>query len=160
MRSLAKQLIQHLGVNQDLYAKDITDILFTAFGDDNRLPSRQELLNSILVPLLRLTEKVVICIDGKDECTLEEQDRMFEDLAEVLQSKPAYVLVSSQENLTVSRLSGDHFSITLNQEHSSTDISAYIASRLARLALPGRILEDAELFEYAQAELLTKSHGM
>lgn len=160
-RSLVRQALQlHLDRNIKCLGQTV-EYLELCFGADNRTQDVNELVDLLLHPLMRSLGTSTICVDGIEDCSYDEQQKIWAGLSRLLKRQPFnFVVTLTDSTAFQSSVAIDFREIRLDQGLNTPAIAAYVDERLRSLAQPDQILADDPLRNWAREQLLTKSDGM
>ena len=160
-RSLSKQLIQTFIDNDKHCPREVANALEMCYGGRNRVADLREVIDYILIPLLSQFKKLVVCIDGIEECDHKEQRMIWDGARRISQLKPTRVMITSRSETMISRFSLDNvLRIRLDQDFISQDIETYIEARLCDLSGPNQLLHEVPLQQRVKRDLLARANRM
>ena len=135
--------------------------LETCFGKRNRMPELEELIDDILVPLMSIFTLQILCVDGIEHCSYEEQQKLWNGLRRISRTKHFKLLVACEDETKIPEFSTSPIlRIRLDHGPVSKDIEAFVEARLFELSGPDQLFYSEELRERVKSELLTRSEGM
>jgi len=159
-RSLIKQLIAALIAQSRPIEADIRDSLEDAFGEDNRRPEIDQVVNEILRPLLKSFDDVTVLLDGIDECEQHEQNLMWMWLKLILTTASLRLLISCQDDVDVGLQFQGIDRIRMDLNLNGDDINIYIEEQIAQHSQPGQLMEDKDFRLVVKDILKSTAKGM
>lgn len=162
-RGLLKQVLK-IFMNTGMRChQQIAASLELCFGASNRIPDWQDVVSLLLGPLMCGLSHVFVSIDGIEDCSYDEQDKVWAGLRSLMRIKAFKLLVTGTDTIAVQRCLGENAPIVhlrMDQGLNEAPIAAYINHKLRILQCDGELLEDDNLYQWAQQQLLAKSDGM
>lgn len=150
LRSFATQL---LAANTDL-----APYVLENFANNGQRATKKN-LGIILEKMISSLPAIRIVMDGLDECPLNEQDEVIEDLLRIRSpiSGACKVLVSSRKHRTISRLlqTKPTFRLDDNAQSINNTIASFVQPRLYHL----RNRFDPDIIDELGRQLLSKANG-
>ncbi|KAK4497731.1 hypothetical protein PRZ48_010384 [Zasmidium cellare] len=165
-RSLSKQLIQLHIAGNELCSSALVHDLDLHFGDCNRSPDLDELVDDVMIPLTYVIEKLIICVDGIDMNEEREQSHIWAGLRKLLeqrsqQQKATKLLITAEnESHVATLLPSNATRIRLDQGLISNDIEMYIDARLQERVHPRQLFHNTHLRERVKETLLQRAENM
>ena len=160
-QSLLRQVLQ-LFIDLNLGCPTQTvEYLELCFGAVNRTQDCSEITTLLAGLLLNHLGTLTICVDGIEDCSYDEQQKIWTGLSKLAQRKPFRFMVTGTEDMEPpTDFALPYAQIELDKGLNSSAIETYIEKRLLRLTRPNQLLGDKTLRDWARKELLAKSDGM
>ena len=160
-RSILRQVLELFMTLKRQLPPQKAEYLEQCFGADNRTPECNEMIEQLLAPLLGCFKKPSLCVDGIEDCSHDEQQKVWAGLSKLAQQSSVKLLVTGTDEIEIANaLEPGRLQIRLDQGLNSQAIEQYIAERLRAFAERDQLLEDEGLRNWAQQELSKKSEGM
>jgi hypothetical protein len=163
-RSLCESCVKQLLFNLESTKKGcppiIIDRLVDFYGPKKHPPLLEEVVDEVLIPLLAVTDKPIIAIDGLDECGPGEIKKVVTVLIKLLNTTTASLFIASREELDITRRIQGSIRIRITPENTKEDVEHFISYQIERMQKHHRITESEDMLKYIKVELQQKADRM
>lgn len=165
-RSLSRQLLEDCVANERQCSSRLVHDLETYFGDRNRKPDLDELVDYVLLPLTSDIDSLVIAVDGIDASDEGQQKKTWSGLCSLLEyrtsiKKSTKILITSEnESAIATFLPHNTLRIRLEQDSNSQDIEMYVNARIGEKSGKRQLFHDRPLRDSVKNVLLRQASNM
>ncbi|KAF2173374.1 hypothetical protein M409DRAFT_15659 [Zasmidium cellare ATCC 36951] len=165
-RSLTRQLIQISIDGNTPCPSELVHDLDLYFGDCNRSPDLDEIIDDIVIPLTYTINKLIVCVDGADTSDEHEQRYIWSGLHRLSEQRTErqkytrIMITSENESQLATLVPANALRIRLDDGCNSKDIEMYIDTRLQERAGKRQLFHDRGLRIRVKDALLQRAENM
>lgn len=160
IRSCVKQLLRRL-YRPDLEpSEDIRMAVVRLFKVGVQPPTYDEIVQSLLIPLIRQFQNLTIAVDGLDVCAREEYSRALETLYAIREVSPIKLFVSGRRELEITRRLPGAMHIQITSDEIGQDMALFVVHRINTRMRDKRLSDNEEMVQCMKETLVEKAKGM
>ena len=127
----------------------------------NALPSIDEVVDELIIPLLAIPNHSTFIVDGLDECSATEAREALAVFKKLITQSSTRVFIASRENIDVTRMIQGSVCLKITPENTKEDLELFIEHQLETMQLYRRISDNKDMLAYVKVkELLKKADRM
>jgi hypothetical protein len=130
------------------------------YGPKKRPPSLDEVVDELLIPLVTIETECIFIVDGLDECSTKETQRVSKVLKKLLATASHRVMVACREEVDIIRRIPGSARIRITPEKSKADMKLFIGCKLEDMQSSHRISETKDMLTHIEQELMKKADRM
>lgn len=160
MRSCVKQLLRHLYRPDSSLSEVIRLAVIRFFKLGAQPPTYEEIVQSLLIPLIRHFENLTVAVDGLDVCAREEYSRALETLNEIRGVSSVKILVSGRRELEIARCLPGAIHIQITSDEIGPDMALFVVDRINSRMRHKRLSDNQKMVHHMKETLIKKAMGM
>jgi hypothetical protein len=158
--SYTKQLLYHLESIGKTCPPDVIARLTEFYGPKKTPPSLDEVVEDLLLPLLLIVHDPTLIVDGVDECSQKEVQKVLSVLRKLDVVSKCRTFISCREEINVTERFPGSIRIRVTPENTKADMELFIEHMVDTMAQDHRIAESPEIVAYIKRQLLDKADRM
>jgi hypothetical protein len=158
--SYTKQLLFYLETIREGCPGTVVRRIVEFYKSNKRPPSLDEVLDELMMPLLAIANECIFIVDGLDECSIKETQRVLRLAKNLLSVALHRVIIASREEVDVIRRIPGSARIRITHEKSKSDMKLFIGCKLEDMQLSRRISESKDILAYIEQELMKRADRM
>ena len=159
-RSYTKQIIDHLDTIKLPCPPEIIYHLRRFFGLKASLPTFDEIIDDIFLPLSKLLPRITYVVDGLDECTATEIQRVLKVFRRMTSQQCLRLFVSGRESLDIQQSIHGSSTINISYEDAKEDIRKFVNWKIEEKMHERQLTEDKGLLRDIKTILVDKADRM
>lgn len=160
MRSCIKQLLRHL-YQTDLSPSEVIRLAAVRlFKIGAQRPTYDEIVHSLLIPLIRQFQNLTIAVDGLDVCSREECSRALETLNEIREVSSVKIFVSGRGELEIARRLPKSFHVRMTSDGIGSDIALFVIHSINVRMRDKRLSDNRKTIQCMKQALIERATGM
>jgi hypothetical protein len=158
--SYAKQLLYYLeSVGKGCLPVVIRQIV-EFYGPKKRPPSLDEVVDELIIPLLKIKTECILIVDGLDECSTKETQKVLRVFKKLLATPSRQVVIACREEVDIIRRIPGSVRIRITPEKTNADMKLFIGCKLEDMQSYHRISESEDMLTYIEQELMKRADRM
>jgi hypothetical protein len=158
--SYTKQLLYHLGSIGKCCPLDVILRLAEFYGPKQRPPSLDEVVDELLIPLLAIVSESTLIVDGVDECSQKEVQKLLTVFRRILADCSCRIFISCREDVDIAQRVPGAVRLRITPENTKADIELFIDHKIESMQRDRRISENEDMLIYIKQQLLNKADCM
>jgi hypothetical protein len=130
------------------------------YGPKQRPPSLEEVVDELLIPLLAVVDESTLIVDGVDECSQKEVQKLLTVFRKILADCPCRIFISSREDVDITQRIPGSVRLRITPENTKADIELFIDHKIESMQHDRRISDNEDMLIYIKQQLLNKADRM
>jgi hypothetical protein len=158
--SYTKQLLLYLESIRKSCPSAVIRQIVEFYKPNQRPPSLDEVVDELMIPLLMIANECIFVVDGLDECSIKEAQRVLRVLKKLLTNTSHRVIIVCREDVNIIKRIPGSVRIRITPEKSEADMKLFIGCKLEEMQSSRQISESKDVLTYIEQELIKRADRM
>jgi hypothetical protein len=117
-------------------------------------------VDDLILPLLAIVNEPALIVDGVDECSQKEAQKVLAVLRKLLVRCQCRIFISCREEINIAQKIPDSVQIRVTPEKAKADMELFIERKVESMQDDRQISDEPEVISYIKQQLLNKADRM